>query len=244
MKGIILAGGKGTRLAPLTEVTNKHLLPVGREPMIWHSIRQLVTAGITDILLVTSTEHMGDIVNSLGSGYKFGCNLTYKVQEKPNGIAGALLLAQSFALNEKIVVILGDNIFEYTISDHVNQFNLQEKGSYVLLKEVKDPERYGIAALDEKQIISIVEKPSYPISNYAVVGCYLYDTEIFEIINSLKLSPRGEFEITDVNNHYAKLGQLKYGFVKGRWTDAGTFESLAQANRLLLDSSNLIKLDK
>lgn len=240
MKGVILAGGKGTRLDPLTKVTNKHLLPVGREPMVWHAVRQFVSAGITDLLLVTSTQHMGDIVNSLGSGKDFGCHLTYRVQEESNGIAHALLLAENYALNEKIAVLLADNIFEYTIKDHVQKFLTQESGGYVLLKEVGDPERYGVAALDEKQIIAIEEKPKHPKTNYAVVGCYMYDTQVFDIIKSLRPSMRGEMEITDVNNHYTKLNRLNYGFVKGRWTDAGTFESLAEANSLLLSTNNQI----
>ncbi len=240
LKGVILAGGRGTRLSPLTEVTNKHLLPVGREPMIWHPVRQLVLSGIKDILIVTSTIHMGDIVNSLGSGQKFGCGLTYRVQEESKGIAHALLLAEDFCKNARSVVLLGDNIFENSITSHVENFLKQEKGAYVLLKEVGDPERYGVAALDEKQIIEIEEKPFIPKTNYAVVGCYMYDDQVFNIIRSQKPSPRGEFEITDINNRYAKLHQLNYGFVHGRWTDAGTFESLSEANSLLLKLNNEI----
>lgn len=242
MKGIILAGGKGTRLSPLTHVTNKHLLPVGREPMIWHAVKHLTMAGITDILIVTSTEHMGDIVNSLGSGQQFSCQLTYKVQEESKGIAHALLLAEGFAHNEPIVVLLGDNIFEYSITEHVQRFLEQKKGGYVLLKEVGDPERYGVAALDEKQIVSIEEKPENPKTNYAVVGCYLYDEQVFKVIKEMKPSVRGEFEITDVNNWYAKNYDLRYGFVRGKWTDAGTFDSLAEANLLLLGLNNNIRL--
>lgn len=240
LKGVILAGGKGTRLSPLTEVTNKHLLPVGREPMIWHAVRQLVLAGIKDLLIVTSTLHMGDVVNSLGSGQKFGCELTYRVQEESKGIAHALLLAENFCKNSKSIVMLGDNIFEYSISEHVENFLKLEKGAYVLLKEVGDPERYGVAALDEKQILEIEEKPFLPKTNYAVVGCYMYDEQVFSTIKSLKESPRGELEITDVNNRYAKRQELHYGFVRGRWTDAGTFESLSDANALLLKSNNEI----
>jgi len=239
-KGVILAGGKGTRLLPLTGVTNKHLLPVGKEPMIWHSIRQLVISGITDILIVTSCEHMGDIVNSLGSGQQFGCQLTYRVQDEAKGIAHALLLAKNFVGKEKIIVLLADNIFEYSISEHVDRFTNQEEGGYVLVKEVNEPSRYGIAALDEKQIILIEEKPNFPKSNYAIVGCYMYDTQVFNIIKSIKPSTRGEFEITDVNNVYARNGQLKYGFVRGKWTDAGTFHSLLEANSLLLSVDNKI----
>lgn len=240
MKGVILAGGKGTRLFPLTEVTNKHLLPVGREPMVWHAVRQLISSGITEILLVTSTEHMGDIVNSLGSGVKFGCQITYRVQEQSNGIAHGLLLAETFSAGHKVIVLLADNVFEHSIAEHVQKFSIQKSGGYVLLKEVGDPERYGVAALDEKQIIAIEEKPHQPKTNYAVVGCYMYDNTVFKIIKSLNLSARGELEITDVNNNYAKTKQLQYGFVRGKWTDAGTFESLAEANALLLNLNNKI----
>lgn len=240
MKGVILAGGKGTRLHPLTEVTNKHLLPVGREPMLWHSVRQLVSCNITEILLVTSTDHMGDIVNSIGSGNRFGCEVTYRVQEESKGIAHALQLAEQFAQGEKIVVMLGDNIFEYSIREHVIKYKQYYEGAYVLLKTVGDPERFGVAALDEKQIIFIEEKPSKPKTNHAVVGCYMYDRKVFGIIKSLELSDRGELEITDVNNKYASQGKLYYGFVRGGWTDAGTFESLAEANVMMLNMNNQI----
>lgn len=240
MKGIVLAGGRGTRLAPLTEITNKHLLPVGREPMIWHSIRQLVLADVRDILVVTSTGHMGDIVQSLGSGVRFGCELTYRVQEDALGIAHALGLASGFAQGERVVVLLGDNIFEHSIAEHVDAFRRQAQGARVLLKTVQDPERFGIAAIDEKQIIAIEEKPNAPKTNHAVVGCYMYDEQVFDIVSGLKRSPRGEYEITDVNNSYIGREQLAFGIVKGRWTDAGTFESLAEANSILLDNGNRI----
>lgn len=240
MKGIILAGGKGTRLSPLTEVTNKHLLPVGKEPMIWHSVKQLVGCRIEDILVVTSTVHMGDIVNSLGSGKRFGCGFTYRVQEEPGGIAHALALGEQFAHGQKVVVLLGDNIFEYSIAPYVDVFMQQKHGARVLLKEVGDPERFGVAALDEKQVISIEEKPAKPKSNYAVVGCYMYDHQVFDIIKNIKPSDRGELEITAVNNIYIEQGQLGYSFVRGRWTDAGTFESLNEANRIMLDNDNRI----
>lgn len=240
MKGIILAGGRGTRLNPLTEITNKHLLPVGTEPMIWHPVKQLVMSGIEDILVVTSTHHMGSIVNSLGSGERFSCEFTYRVQEDAGGIAHALALAKNFANGQKIVVLLGDNIFEYTISPHVNDFRHQKKGARVLLKEVGDPERFGIAALDEQVILSIEEKPAKPKSNHAVVGCYMYDEEVFDIIDKTVPSKRGELEITSVNNAYIERQDLRYSFVSGRWTDAGTFESLAEANELLLKNDNRI----
>ncbi len=240
MKGIILAGGVGTRLSPLTEVTNKHLLPVGREPMIWHPVRQLVESDLKEILVITSTNHMGDVVNSLGSGKRFGCEFTYRVQEEAGGIAHALALAEQFSEGQKIVILLGDNIFEYSIMPHVQAFREQPQGARVLLKEVGDPERYGVAALDEKQVIAIEEKPIHPKSNYAVVGCYMYDNQVFDIIRRTIPSARGELEITSVNNTYIKLGQLQYSFVRGRWTDAGTFDSFLEANTLLLSNQNRI----
>ena len=240
MKGIILAGGTGTRLYPLTRVTNKHLLPIGKEPMIYHSIKQLVSADIASILIVTSKEHMGDVVNLLGSGEEFGCDFTYKVQEKAGGIAHALALAEDFANDESIAVILGDNIFEYSIKPYKDNFLKQKDGARVLLKEVGDPERYGIAALDEYQVLSIEEKPNNPKTNFAVVGMYFYDTKVFDIIKNLNPSERGELEITSVNNAYIKLNELKYDVVKGGWTDAGTFESIIEASEILNNNNNEI----
>lgn len=242
MKGIILAGGRGTRLDPLTEVTNKHLLPVGKEPMIWHTVKQLVGADIHEILVITSTHHMGDIVNSLGSGRRFDCEFTYRVQEDPLGIAHALSLAEPFAHGEPIVVLLGDNIFEYSIRPYVEAFRQQTAGARVLLKEVGEPERFGIAALDEHQVIAIEEKPQMPQSNYAVVGCYMYDRQVFDWIRQLKPSARGELEITEVNNLYIRQGLLQYSFVQGHWMDAGTFDSLHEANSILLANGNQILL--
>ena len=241
MKGVILAGGRGTRLQPLTEITNKHLLPVGREPMIWHPVRQLTGARIADILVVTSTHHMGSVVNSLGSGRRFGCQFTYRVQEEAGGIAHALALARNFAADEPIVVMLGDNIFERSIAPFADAFRIQEKGARVLLKQVGDPERFGIAALDERSILAIEEKPQSPKSNYAVVGCYAYDREVFNVIDGIAPSARGELEITAVNNRYIERGELQYSIVEGRWTDAGTFESLQEANALLLEINNRIQ---
>jgi glucose-1-phosphate thymidylyltransferase len=240
MKGIILAGGRGTRLYPLTKATNKHLLPVGQEPMIFHPIRQLLSAGITDILVVTSTEHMGDVVNCLGSGKEFSCAFTYRVQEEAGGIAHALALAEGFARGDRTCVVLGDNIFEHSIAPYARAFAAQEKGARVLLKEVGDPERYGVAALDERQVIEIEEKPKNPKSAFAVVGLYFYDERVFEVIRGVTPSARGELEITSVNNAYIQRGELEYDICKGRWTDAGTFESLLDANRILLDSQNRI----
>jgi len=240
VKGVILAGGIGTRLSPLTEITNKHLLPVGKEPMIWHSVKQLISCGITDIMVITSTHHMGSVVNSLGSGIRFGCNFTYRVQEEAGGIAHALALARQFASGEQIVVLLGDNIFEYSIAPHAQEFRAQDVGARVLLKEVGDPDRFGIAALDEQMILEIEEKPSAPKSNYAVVGCYMYDQNVFDMIDQTEPSKRGELEITSVNNMYIANKQLHYSFVRGRWTDAGTFESWYEANELLFSNDNVI----
>lgn len=240
MKGIILAGGLGSRLHPLTKATNKHLLPVGTEPMLYHPIRQLVTAGIEDILVITSTQHMGDVVRCLGSGDEFDCKLSYKVQESAGGIAHALALSEDFAAGEKVCVILGDNVFEYSIKPYTDNFRKQDSGAHVLLKEVGDPERYGVAALDEYQVIEIEEKPSNPKSSYAVVGLYYYDENVFDIIRSIEKSSRGELEITSVNNRYIEQNQLNYSICHGRWTDAGTFESLQEASKIMMDNNNKI----
>ena len=241
MKGIILAGGKGTRLFPLTKVTNKHLLPVGKEPMIFNPVKQLASAGISEILVVTSTEHMGDIVNMLGSGVQFGVDFTYKVQESAGGIADALKLGENFAKKEPIVVVLGDNIATNSIKPYVDNFRKQEKGARVLLKEVGDPTRYGIAALDEQKIVEIEEKPKSPKTFYAVIGYYMYDEKVFDFVKRQKISERGEFEITDVNNEYIKRGEMEYDILEGDWTDAGTFESLQVANQMLLGCDNKIR---
>jgi len=240
MKGVILGGGLGTRLSPLTEITNKHLLPVGKEPMIWHAVKQLVLSDVTDILVITSTHHMGSVVNSLGSGKRFGCDFTYRVQEDAGGIAHALALARQFSGDGRIVVLLGDNIFEYSIAPYVEEFRRQQQGGRVLLKEVSDPERFGIAALDEQSIFQIEEKPSRPKSNHAVVGCYMYDSQVFDIINKTTPSLREEIEITTVNNEYISLGQLQYSFVRSGWTNACTFEFLSEANTLLFQNDNVI----
>jgi len=241
MKGVILAGGKGLRLYPLTKVTNKHLLPVGKEPMIFNPIHKLVECGIKDILIVSDAEQMGSIVNLLGSGLEFGCNFTYRAQEAPLGIAHALSLAEDFAKNDKIVVILADNITTGSIKKFVDDFALQPKGAKVLLKNVDNPSRYGIAAIDEQQVLEIQEKPNNPKTNFAVIGYYMYDSSVFEIIKNMKPSARGEFEITDVNNVFAQRGELTYGFLEGEWTDAGTFESLLYANQLFLKATDMEK---
>ncbi len=233
MKGIILAGGTGSRLFPLTKVTNKHLLPVGREPMIFHPVKKLTEAGIDEILIVTGVEHMGDVVNLLGSGKAFGCRFTYKVQDEAGGIAQALGLAENFAGSSPMCVILGDNIFQDRIAPFVKAFEKQERGARLLLKQVHDPQRYGVAEIDGSRVVRIVEKPKKPKSDLAVVGIYFYDAQVFDIIRTLKPSARGELEITDVNNHYLAAGTLQCDRLSGWWTDAGTFESLAAANEMV-----------
>jgi len=233
MKGIILAGGTGSRLFPLTKVTNKHLLPVGREPMIFHPVRKLTAAGIEEILVVTGVEHMGDVVTLLGSGKDFGCRFTYKVQDEAGGIAQALGLAENFAGQELICAILGDNIFADDIRAYVKAFREQGRGARLLLKQVHDPQRYGVAEVDGSRVVRIVEKPKKPKSDLAVVGIYFYDSQVFDIIRTLKPSARGELEITDVNNHYLRAGTLQCDRLTGWWTDAGTFDSLAAANELV-----------
>lgn len=240
MKGIILAGGRGTRLYPLTKVTNKHLLPVGKEPMIFNPVKQLVSAGIYDIMVVTGKEHMGEMVRLLGSGEEFGCDFTFKVQEEPLGIAHALLRAENFARGEKMVVVLGDNIATHSIKKYVDKFREQKEGARVLLRKVEDPERYGIAALDELKIVEIEEKPLQARSPYAVIGIYMYDEKVFDIIRCLGRSPSGEYEITPVNNYYIKLNQLGYDLLEGDWADAGTFTSWAYANQMMLKVDNKI----
>ena len=238
LKGVILAGGLGTRLYPLTKVTSKHLLPVGNEPMIFHSVKQLTGVGIIDILIVTNPEYVGDFVNTLGSGKDFGCEFTYRVQEEAKGIAHALALAEGFARGGRAVVLLGDNIFETSIQPAVNDFHAQQHGARVLLKQVSDPERYGVATLNGNHIVAIEEKPKHPKSQYAVVGAYFYDASVFDIIRTLEPSARGEYEITAVNNAYIHRGELEYSLVHGKWIDAGTFDSLTEAHQMLLNASN------
>jgi len=239
MKGIILAGGCGSRLLPLTKVTNKHLLPVYNKPMIYYPIETLVKAGIKEILIVTGGNSAGDFLKLLGSGKNFGLrNLYYAYQENEGGIADALKLAESFCHNDLLTVILGDNIVEDNISESVKMFEKQEKGARIFLKEVSNPQRFGVPVfgknkVSDKQkgrIIKIEEKPKFPKSKYAVTGIYMYDSNVFDIIRTLSPSNRGELEITDVNNKYIEAGQLQYEILTGSWTDAGTFESLLRAN--------------
>jgi glucose-1-phosphate thymidylyltransferase len=238
MKGVILAGGLGTRLYPLTKATNKHLLPVGQEPMIFHPIRQLVDAGIDQILVVTSTDHMGDVVRCLGSGEDFNCGLTYRVQERPGGIAHALSLAEDFVGGDRLCVFLADNVFQRTILPYAEAFRTQRVGARVVLKQVPDPQHFGVAALDERQVLEIQEKPRQPKSNYAVLGLYFYDATVFDHIRRIEPSARGELEITAVNNRYIERSLLEYDLCEGEWTDAGTFESYQQANALLFEVGN------
>lgn len=232
LKGVILAGGTGSRLLPLTKVTNKHLLPVGKYPMVFHAIAKLKETGINDILVVTGKEHMGDVVNLLGSGGELGISFTYKVQDEAGGIAQALGLAEQFVGNDPMVVILGDNVFSDSIEQYVSSFLDQGNGAKILLKEVSDPSRYGVPELEGDKIIAIEEKPRHPKSQYAVTGIYMFDAGVFDIIKTLKPSNRGELEITDVNNVYIKKGLLKYDTLQGWWTDAGTHSSLMMANEL------------
>jgi len=236
MKGVILAGGLGTRMLPLTRVTNKHLLPVYDKPMIYYPIECLVNAGIEEIMIVTGGNHAGDFLKLLGNGQAFGLlDLHYTYQEGEGGIAAALRLAEHFADGEKIIVVLGDNIIENNIRSAVADFFTQPKGGKILLKEVPDPQRFGVVELENGKIARIVEKPAQPKSNLAVIGIYMYDRKVFEIIKTLKPSGRGELEITDVNNAYLADGTLTHSVLDGWWTDAGTFESLDRAWRMVVD---------
>lgn len=232
MKGVILAGGTGSRLFPLTKVTNKHLLPVGNMPMIFHPIKKMIEVGIREILIVTGLDHMGDVVSLLGSGKDFGCEFTYKVQDQAGGIAQALGLAQHFCGQDRLMVILGDNIFQDSLQSFVTSFQAQTSGARLILKEVPDPQRYGVAVLEGDQVVAIEEKPAAPKSSLAVTGIYLYDAQVFEFISHCEPSKRGELEITDVNNFYIQKGNCYFDTFQGWWTDAGTFSSLKKANDL------------
>jgi len=234
MKGIILAGGIGSRLFPLTRVTNKHLLPVYDRPMIFYPIQTLVNAGITDILLVTGGQNAGDFLRLLGNGKDFGLqHINYTYQQGEGGIADALRLAEYFAAGEKICVVLGDNIIETNIIAACAQFRNQDRGAHILLKEVADPQRFGVPVFEGERIVRIEEKPKEPKSPYAVIGIYMYDATVFDRIRKLKPSTRGEFEITDVNNQFLADGALTYSMLDGWWTDAGTFDSLLRATNLV-----------
>jgi glucose-1-phosphate thymidylyltransferase len=233
MRGVILAGGKGTRLGELTKVTNKHLLPVGPYPMVYHPLKKLVGAGLKDVLLVSGTEHMGDFVELLGSGTAHGCRLTYRVQDEAGGIAQALGLAELFCTGSRACVLLGDNIFADTLSPILAAANSHPDWAWIGLKQVPDPGRYGVAELDGDRVLSIEEKPANPKSDCAVVGIYIYPPDVFEVIKTLKPSGRGELEITDVNNYYLRQGRMGSSKLAGYWTDAGTLDSLDFANELV-----------
>ncbi len=237
MKGIILAGGLGSRLRPLTKVTNKHLLPIYDKPMIYYPIETLVKAGIKDIMIVTGGTSAGDFLRLLGNGSEFGLkDIYYTYQEGEGGIADALRLCEHFAEGSRVAVILGDNIIQDDISPYVRKFEQQDSGARILLKRVEDPQRFGVPELDGDRIVRIEEKPSEPKSDYAVTGIYMYDRRVFDFIRRLKPSGRGELEITDVNNHYIREGDMHYDILDGWWTDAGTFESLHHANTLIAGS--------
>ena len=237
MKGVVLAGGLGTRLRPLTSVTNKHLLPVYNQPMIYYPIQTLVNAGITDIMVVTGGSSAGEFLRLLGNGKAFGLkHLNYAYQEGEGGIADALSLVEHFAAGEAMCVVLGDNIIEGNILSAVNAYRAQGRGAKIILKKVPDPQRFGVPRLDGNNVVSIDEKPKVPQSDYAVIGIYMYDGEVYDIIRSLKPSGRGELEITDVNNAYIARNQMTWEELDGWWTDAGTFESLLHASNLVAET--------
>jgi glucose-1-phosphate thymidylyltransferase len=232
MKGIILAGGTGSRLFPLTKVTNKHLLPIYDKPMIYYPLETLLNAGIRDIMIVSGKGHVGHFLELLGSGSDFGVNFSYEIQKDAGGIAQALGLAEKFADGDGVTVVLGDNIFQDNINEHVKSF---KSGARIFLKTVPDAHRFGVAEVDHERnlVLGIEEKPASPKSSYAVTGLYIYDNNVFNIIKTLKPSNRGELEITDVNNEYVRRGELSYSTLEGYWSDAGTFESLYRASEMV-----------
>jgi len=237
MKGVITAGGEGTRLRPITYATNKHLLPVYDRPMVYYPIETMVAAGIDDIMIVTGGNNAGDFLRILGNGEQFGLkHLNYTYQVGSGGIAAALALAEHFADGDKICVILGDTIIEGNINQAVADFSARDEGAMIFVKEVDDPKRFGVATVEGDKVVKIVEKPEKPETNLAVIGIYLYDHKVFDIIRGLEPSGRGELEITDVNNAYIELGQMEYRVLNGWWTDAGTFESLLRASNLVADT--------
>jgi glucose-1-phosphate thymidylyltransferase len=237
MKGIVLAGGMGSRLFPLTKITNKHLMPIYDQPMIYYPIQTLVDAGIEDIMIVTGGRNSGDFLRLLANGKQFGLkHINYTYQEGEGGIADALALAEHFADGQKICVILGDNIIEGTIREAAERFRRQSAGAHILLKKVQDAERFGVAEVLDHKIVGIEEKPKRPRSNYAVTGIYMYDASVFDKIKTLVPSNRGELEITDVNNAYIREGSMSFSFLAGWWTDAGTFDSLLRAANLVAQS--------
>jgi glucose-1-phosphate thymidylyltransferase len=243
MKGVILAGGLGTRLHPLTKITNKHLLPVYDRPMIYYPIQCLVNAGITDIMIVTGGRKSGDFLSLLGNGSEFGLkHLNYTYQEGEGGIAEALGLAEHWAKGDLVCVVLGDNIIQYNVAKAVADFQAQAGGAKILLKQVHDPQRFGVARVEGDHVVEIVEKPERPSSDLAVIGIYLYDSRVFDVIRTLEPSQRGELEITDVNNWYIRDGSMTFERLQGWWTDAGTFESLHRASCLVAEGgANLME---
>ena len=237
MKGIVLAGGSGSRLFPLTKITNKHLLPIYDRPMIYYPIQTLVDAGIHDIMIVTGGRNSGDFLRLLANGKQFGLeHINYTYQEGEGGIADALTLAEHFADGQKVCVILGDNIIEGSIREAAEHFRQHESGAHIFLKEVHDAERFGVAEISEGRVVGIEEKPAAPKSNYAVTGIYMYDATVFDKIRGLVRSARGELEITDVNNAYIREEQISFSVLDGWWTDAGTFDSLLRAANLVMQS--------
>jgi len=236
MKGIILAGGRGSRLMPTTLATCKQLLPIYDKPLIYYPLNTLVKGGLKDIMIVTGGNNAGDFLVLLGNGSEFGLkDLGYTYQEGEGGIADALKLAKNFVDEEKVIVMLGDNIIKDDISEAIKEFEKQPKGAKIFLKEVSDPERFGVAEIKDGRVINIEEKPKNPKSNYAVIGLYMYDNDVFDIVKTLKPSDRGELEITDVNNEYIRRGTMTYSIIDGWWTDAGTFESLYRASKLVAE---------
>ncbi|MEI6478414.1 MAG: sugar phosphate nucleotidyltransferase [bacterium] len=234
MKGLIIAGGEGTRLRPLTYITNKSLLPVYNQPLLYYPLKTLINAGITDVLIVSGKGHAGQILNLLGSGKEIGARISYEVQEQPGGIAQVIGMAEDFADGDKLVAILGDNVYEEveTIKAAAEEFAKQDKGAKIFLKEVPDPKRFGVAEIEGDKILGIEEKPENPKSNWAVTGLYMYDNQVFDIVRNLKPSARGELEVTDVNSAYIAQGTMGYQKLQGEWIDAGTFDSLLQASNL------------
>lgn len=238
MKGILLAGGTGSRLYPLTNVTNKHLLPVGKYPMIFFPLVKLREAGIKDIFIVTGKDHIGEIGKLLGSGKTFGVSLSYLVQDRPGGIAEAVALSEPFIHSkERIVVALGDNLFSDSLTGYIKNYERQKSGAKILLHKVEDPGRYGVAELRNDKVIRIVEKPKHPKSPNAVTGIYMYDHSVFDMIKRIRPSPRGEWEISDVNNMYISQNLMTYDYLKGWWLDTGTFASYQKANQLLQNAT-------
>ena len=238
IKGIILAGGLGTRLYPLTMVTNKHLLPIGNEPMIHYPIKKMVEAGVIDIMIVTGAEHSGAMMTLLGSGKRYGCTFTYKVQDEPDGIAGALKLCRGFVGSSNCIVILGDNIFKDNLNEHVRSFLEKGKNCSLFLKEVDNPKRYGVAVFEGENLIEVEEKPDNPKTDLACVGIYMYSNKVFDAISDIEPSLRGEYEISSVNNIFIKSGDCDYYILKDLWIDAGTMDSYHKTNWIMYGRNN------